>query len=1557
MDDIVSIIVDTGGRADEYTLVGTNAWRISPSFTSSDATCQQPPLLHPMAGLSRSPQLEVAGKVVPQDLGIVPAYVPTTAPINIRVVYQKFIVDGETAASSSAKRRQSLGDVPKTKIVRRIQGLEVESAPLPMQPVATATAATKYFTQWSCPLEALVGSRDGGHHVSLVISSGSISSALSALENRPHDTSFELDLFFFTPQDPGMRDPSKRHISLASPASVSSPQSETFLPSPPLTSAAAKAAHSSPLLPPPPPVASLQNLASSGHVYYEMIMHRELRTIQAEEASGPKVNGKAAKTDKENGSRASEDSISSEDIARHPLFGRWVAEDSPGFRARISAMEDQALASRARYKELAKQSAALRDAYQVFMRHLEEALDMVGNLPVFKPMVSAFIVPLKQDINQLLNAICSNWDVVVVAHARSLYEGTFRQLEDRKSEFATTSDHYYAELGKYLKAKTSKEDEKRDDAFARSRWAYDSARWTYFLDLWNATHGWAEVEMFIALLKWSKSVMRAYECTTAPTLVAGTGANSDGGLVRWFLDNIPAVYEEIRWQKGEVNEFKACMENPVGEVVREHCLTPTEDDNADTEEYVRLSLESVPIGDAPSSQAPVKLVQAPSLAILPAAMRRSSEALLRDRRKANALRLSAVQPIDQRGGITLGVPPSMPTSRSSSSIALHRFQQAHKNTSHQMAARKSLDIARHAASHLPSHQAPTLLPATDGGEAVRDGVREGFLYARTSGKHVTTGRNMIATGNTLWRRCWCVVRDGRFFRSGNWKANGTTDEGRGDVLNLSTATVRVLGPESKQAGRRRFCFELITPSFYGIFQATSDHDLHLWIGVLRRAIELSLLDYMNPRPPSAAASADALGFGSGRLSRASQVSVDESATTLASVKSASAASLVNMPLRASEDGSGRQLVALLQQDDANTQCADCGAPHPEWCSLSLACLVCIECSGIHRGLGTHVSKVRSLTLDVTSFTPPTIAMLRAAGNTINHSVFDPRTSSVALDRPTLASLRAVRQRYIEAKYVSRTFVDRAWRPDSLELCATLESVAAITGTMPAVPQLWDVAAATRLLFAAAETGDVSACMRAIALGASVNGQLPIHSGANHRTTPLLVALFGRTQLGQCLSGNGGDAADNPPHRAHLEIAELLVLNGASIAWQDAARGFSALHVACVLDKTAVAKYLVDKGADPLLIASCGRRPLDLLEAHQGAVKAIVEPATLRAEERARQENAPRSPEQPNHRGSTESNGNGNGNGTKHTGGTSVFAAARRFTQSFNPSAAMAAVGSRMSVSTERPSMLEISGSDNPRVLQRHAAPAPAAANRSAKRLPPNGFRDLKKFSGAPPLTPILSAREPPATPPMHGSQLAPISGSTTSSSRTSSAGGTSSRVSRSATVSMPRKPMLTGTEALPTRRDSTRSTHSNLAMDLGPARAYNMAHITGTVSAVSSPTTARFGDPKSPCSASTTESFVDLDGCVSVGPSHPLARAGGDRKGRAPGRWILRASSSADVLKPHVSLQSSHANVDVPPVSAAAQVPDNGHAAKSRFRLLPRASRLPFNGLFGRSGSSDKKHG
>lgn len=47
----------------------------------------------------------------------------------------------------------------------------------------------------------------------------------------------------------------------------------------------------------------------------------------------------------------------------------------------------------------------------------------------------------------------------------------------------------------------------------------------------------------------------------------------------------------------------------------------------------------------------------------------------------------------------------------------------------------------------------------------------------------------------------------------------------------------------------------------------------------------------------------------------------------------------------------------------NNQCADCQARNPGWASWSLGIFLCIRCASIHRKLGTHISKVKSLSMD------------------------------------------------------------------------------------------------------------------------------------------------------------------------------------------------------------------------------------------------------------------------------------------------------------------------------------------------------------------------------------------------------------------------------------------------------------------------------------------------------------------------------------------------------------------------------------------------------------------
>ncbi|XP_029030933.1 stromal membrane-associated protein 1 isoform X9 [Betta splendens] len=56
------------------------------------------------------------------------------------------------------------------------------------------------------------------------------------------------------------------------------------------------------------------------------------------------------------------------------------------------------------------------------------------------------------------------------------------------------------------------------------------------------------------------------------------------------------------------------------------------------------------------------------------------------------------------------------------------------------------------------------------------------------------------------------------------------------------------------------------------------------------------------------------------------------------------------------------LSKLLREED-NKYCADCEAKGPRWASWNLGVFMCIRCAGIHRNLGVHISRVKSVNLD------------------------------------------------------------------------------------------------------------------------------------------------------------------------------------------------------------------------------------------------------------------------------------------------------------------------------------------------------------------------------------------------------------------------------------------------------------------------------------------------------------------------------------------------------------------------------------------------------------------
>uniref|UniRef100_A0A8C1HNF4 ArfGAP with GTPase domain, ankyrin repeat and PH domain 2 n=1 Tax=Cyprinus carpio carpio TaxID=630221 RepID=A0A8C1HNF4_CYPCA len=103
----------------------------------------------------------------------------------------------------------------------------------------------------------------------------------------------------------------------------------------------------------------------------------------------------------------------------------------------------------------------------------------------------------------------------------------------------------------------------------------------------------------------------------------------------------------------------------------------------------------------------------------------------------------------------------------------------------------------------------------------------------------------------------------------------------------------------------------------------------------------------------------------------------------------------------SRRNSQSEAVALqaIRNAKGNDLCVDCGAPNPTWASLNLGALICIECSGIHRNLGTHLSRVR---------------------NHMANSIWE--TCTQGRQKLTPEATREQRESWIRAKYEQRAFV-------------------------------------------------------------------------------------------------------------------------------------------------------------------------------------------------------------------------------------------------------------------------------------------------------------------------------------------------------------------------------------------------------------------------------------------------------------------------------------------------------------------------------------------------------
>ncbi|KAK5108252.1 hypothetical protein LTR62_008636 [Meristemomyces frigidus] len=115
----------------------------------------------------------------------------------------------------------------------------------------------------------------------------------------------------------------------------------------------------------------------------------------------------------------------------------------------------------------------------------------------------------------------------------------------------------------------------------------------------------------------------------------------------------------------------------------------------------------------------------------------------------------------------------------------------------------------------------------------------------------------------------------------------------------------------------------------------------------------------------------------------------------------------------------RQLQDLLKSTPGNDRCADCATKNPTWASWNLGLFLCERCGGLHRKLGTHVSKVKSLSMD--SWSADQVEHMKKVGNLEGNRRWNPK--GVRPDIPIdVDEVDGAVERFIRAKYEQRAFM-------------------------------------------------------------------------------------------------------------------------------------------------------------------------------------------------------------------------------------------------------------------------------------------------------------------------------------------------------------------------------------------------------------------------------------------------------------------------------------------------------------------------------------------------------